>query len=882
MWNSFWGDDMVSVRNSSYISVMQKHIDVFDNSNAWNNHGRYCTLCAKKIQGVSCETPFSRVCILCAEKVYHCFADNQKISFWHHSRFIHVLSGHESLRWRMTILFRYAEAVRISESQKSSDIDGMHRALISNLGCLIDHPLNQTIRQWAVHSVIQIGKPILPILLEYRNKQQPWQLYYNIVLCAGAIGPNDINVQQLLEEAAAHPVEGVRTRTLSIISSQQSVWARNFIERLNKNGNMADMPKVNTATGAQPPPKQGQTVVPEQSKAVVIPAELSPLENTIVEYYPLDKLQTIFARYLASLFLETDFHVKKGAFAVGKLTKRQLVWALGQSFSQKERLEKLLPILPPGVVHLLNRFTWQKEGIRIQDIIKEPLDPPILIQTVEMVHGKSRTVETINPDYAIIPVQKNSSYQYHYYVHATSLFLPDIIRSELKKILLPPERYHLSDTETIEKTDFIYEDNNQILNQIHLICTYITQGNLKYAKTSGKIQKTSIKETTAYCQIHEFYVEKNPELAHLKTSLIIDFLQKQTIAETQTAPVFLKQLVEKFFKDVPRYNDFFLNRLLFHLKGIHNLQGGYHEQSHLKNEKNVRTSLHNLLKELQPGRWYGVERLIDYCCYREMDLDIVNRSFASGYLSIDIRDNTLLYEKYRISQISEDIYREALMVPFFKGFMFLLASFGIVDMAYNYPNNERIRKKEMDYLSVFDGVRYIRLTPLGAYIVGKTKDFSFNDDRECASLALDDKRLLITLDGKDRLKAMVLGQIADKITENCFKVTCSSFLKSCATQDDIKAKISLFNKQVSAKPPRIWEDFLKDILGKIDPLIPEPDLLVFRLKEYPELIELVAMDDILQKIILKAEDYHVIISSQNLNKVKKRLESFGYFNHPLR
>jgi hypothetical protein len=38
-----------------------------------------------------------------------------------------------------------------------------------------------------------------------------------------------------------------------------------------------------------------------------------------------------------------------------------------------------------------------------------------------------------------------------------------------------------------------------------------------------------------------------------------------------------------------------------------------------------------------------------------------------------------------------------------------------------------------------------------------------------------------------------------------------------------------------------------------------------------------ARDEILQKCVLKAEGYHVLIPVQNLNKVKKRLEAFGYF-----
>ncbi|MBI5591796.1 MAG: hypothetical protein HY881_15095 [Deltaproteobacteria bacterium] len=873
---------MVSITQQKHLIKLRKHIEVFDNAGNWNDNGRRCKVCLKNIQGFSCETPAGRVCIQCAETVYRDFAAKQDIATWHYSHYIRALSGDEALRWRLAILSRYSEAVGIAEKQKSFDVNAMHRLLVLNLGCEINHPLNQMVHQWALHAAQQVGKSILPMLLEFRDKRNPWQFYYNIVLCASLIGPEDKSVQQFIEEAANHPLPEVRTRIVFILSHQKSVWARELLVKLQKDGNLTGMAKFTATINVLPPPaQQGMFAAEQKNTAIPIPAELSPLETVIIDSYPMDGLKAIYSRYLSSLYQETDFQVK-GAFAVSKLTKRQLVWALSQAFSRKDLFEKLLSLLPRGVIQVLNRLTWEKGGHAVQSFT-EPLDPPILIKSEERRNGKSVFVETFNPCYTIIPFQKNYNYRYvSYDIYATMLFLPDPVRVLLKNYLPPPDGYHLTGLDAIEKTDFIYQDGSQILRQIHLLCTYIAQGNLKYSKNKAKILKTSVKEMTAYCQIHEFYSDKNAELEHLNTALIIDFLQDQSIKETQSAPEFLKNVFDGFFMEVRPYKGYRLNRLLFHLKGIHNLQGGYHEQNQVKNEQAVRTSLRNLLTALLPGQWYSVHKLLDYCRYREMDLDIVDRSFANNYLAFDIRDDGNRYYKYRTTGITASIYQEAVISPFFKGFMFLLAAFGIVDIAYSSPKNDRIQKKEMDYLSVFDGLQYIRMTPLGAYIAGLVKNHAFKGEMESANLVLDDKRLLINLDGKDRLKAMVLGQLADKISENCYKVTCGSFLKACDTQKDIEGKIGLFRKQVSANPPRIWEDFLTGILNKIDPLIPDPTLLVFRLKEHPELIELMARDEVLQKSILKAEGYHVLIPAQNLYKVKKRLEAFGYFIHQLR
>ncbi len=870
---------MVAIRKRAAESMMDL-IVLFDNPENWNDQGRHCIRCAKKIQGVSCTIPTGKICISCAEAMYRDFAGQQEIAAWHHSRFIHILSGHESLRWRITVLTRYGEAVEIANAQKTSDVGSLHRALVVNLGCMIDHPLNRSIRQMAVHAVVQAGKPMLPILLEYRNKQHPWQFYFNIVLCASTIGPDDPKVQQLLENAIEHPVDMVRNKILSIISNQKSSWAKKFLEKLNNRGVAAGMVRVESEADTQKPQEQKQIIAAEPARMYEIPEQLTPLESAIMEIYSNDSLKAIYSKYLASLFCETCFPIKRGAFSVSKLTKRQLVWALGQAFSQKDKFEQLLKNLPTGVAHVLNLLTWEKGGVSIQ-AFPEPIDPPIVIESVETIAGgRKHTTKKLNPDYVIIPSRNIKSYLYYFDPQNNLLYLPDSFRNEFKKFLPSPEEYHLTALDTIEKTDFIYADGNDFLNHIHLICTYIAQGNLRYAK-NGKILKTSLKEMAAYCHIQEFFQE-NPDNTYLKTGLIIDFIDKQSVSEKQSTQEFLKQVFDVFFTKVPTYDGFFLNRFVFHLKGAHNLIGGYHGQSHQKNELNVRSSLRNLLRSLAPGQWYSVEKLIDYCRYRDMDLEIVNRSFAASYLSVDVRDDSLRYEKYRTESISDMIYRDALEIPFFKGVMFFLATFGMVDLAYDSPRNERIQKKGLDYLSVFDGARYIRLTPLGAYIVGTAKDFSFNEERESANLELDDKRLLITLDGKDRLRSMILGQIAERISENCFKVSSGSFLKSCATLEDIKNKISLFRKEISARPPRIWEDFLKDIQGKINPLIPEPDMHVFRLKDHPELIELMAMDEVLQRLILKAEDYHVIISSRDINLVRKRLETFGYLIDPIR
>ena len=631
-------------------------------------------------------------------------------------------------------------------------------------------------------------------------------------------------------------------------------------------------------------PTQQDLFMTDQHDKDAIPDELSPLEEAVAACYSTAELKSIYKFYLNRLFPEFCLLVS-GKLPVAKLNKRQLVWMLAQVFSQKEMIESLLSFLPQGVIQVLTRLTWHKGRHSVQSFT-EPLDPPFLVTDTGVRFGNPASFMSCTPDYVIVPIDRDQYYTYSSYYNKRELmlYLPDPIRNILKTYLPAPEGYYLDGLSIIEKTDFIYENTDQILNDIRLLCSYIAHGNLKYSKNGAKLLKTSAKEIIAYCHLCEFYAEKNTELEYLHTTLLVDFLRNQPVSEMSDPSKFLRKIFRLFFLKFDPINAAYrLNSLLFHVKGLYNLQYGYHEQSQRKNEQTVRASLYNLLRELSPGLWYSIDRLIDYCNYRDIDLNIVDSSFASGLLSVDIKtDSKDKYSYYQTVRISDSIYSKTIVYPFFQGFMFLMAAFGMVDIAYNLPRNEQFQRKDVPYLSVFDGLRYIRLTPLGAYIVGLTETSITAVEKENAHFLLDDKRLWIHLDGKDRIKDMILGQFSEKISDSSYKVTYDSFLKGCNTSEDIENRISLFKNKVAANPSQVWENFFNEIRDKIDPLTLKPDLLVLQLKNQPELIALMARDEVLQPYILKAEGYHVLIASQHLNKVKKRLESFGYFSHQIR
>ncbi|MBU1487709.1 hypothetical protein KKH56_06665, partial [bacterium] len=638
-------------------------------------------------------------------------------------------------------------------------------------------------------------------------------------------------VQELIREAACDPRPQVPQYLLSSI-------------RKMFGGETGDPGPGNLAGGVIP---SGKMEIPRTPKS------LSPLEATIDGDYNADALKKIYVHYLHHFFGE----------GVNKLKKKELVRALAEVYSDKELFLKLLSHLGQDVRETLNILVW--EGGELDAKRLEKRFNQEIINKERHYYGSASS--KINANYLLFQFRSVYNYSgdgYDYY-----FYLSDSLRKLFKSYLPHPKEYDLIPLETIKETGFTYEDNDRILLQIRLLINFVHQGNLKFSQNQEKILKGSLKQMANSCKISEFYEGKGKDLEYLKTGLLADFLMKSGKKDLDHSPRSLKELFAGFFTDKD-FKEYEFRQLLSYVKGKTRYYGYGPNKDR---EKNVRSSLFGLLKGLPVGRWVSACNLIKYSIYRDIYLDAVERWAAA---------NNLYYvEKYRYGyqnvRIPKRFYKDAVIAPFIKAAGFLFASFGILDIAYDLPKNETLKEKDKDYLSVFDGLKYIRLTKLGAYILGLAKDYEVKFEQEKANIVLDEKSLIINVEGRDRLKEMFLEKMADKIGERHYRIDYNSFLKNCYSKKDVEGKVELFWDHVSAKPPKIWQDFLDDVLDKINPLTRRPKMAVYKLASNKELISLMARDEVLKKHIKKAEGYHILIDSSNVRKVKKRLEEFGYF-----
>ncbi|MGA1823990.1 MAG: hypothetical protein ACMUIP_04935 [bacterium] len=587
--------------------------------------------------------------------------------------------------------------------------------------------------------------------------------------------------------------------------------------------------------------------------------------SIIKRYYCSNALQRLYKEYLHPIFNKNTSQTQQKSSA-----KQFAPFVLASIYAQKESFLDLLSYFPAEVRQILYYLVWEggKHNIKkFEQALKIEIKEPI------KKHNYNIPSQNIKSSYLLFTFEykyswweKNDAYTYYF-------FLPDDLRKLFKAYLPFPEEGTLQPLDSIKQTTFLYENNDRILSQIELLFHSIKHGNLKFSKSTDTLLKSSLKHIADSCDIEEFYPETRKDLHYMRTKLLINFLLESLDKKITNPLSFLHELFNEFFYH-SETNHYACYSLLHHLK----VKSGYYLYPNNDNEKKIRQSLLNLLKKIPISQWISIDNLMKYCWYSDIYLEVITQKSAHSKLYYKKKYSSGSYHYgYDNVYISEKTYKDAIIEPFLKAILFLFSSFGLLDIAYDYPVNSILQEKEHPYLSVFDGLRYFKLTELGAYILGINKNYTVPVTKKEATIILDEKRLIITIQGEDVLKKITLEKIANKISASCYKVDYNSFLKQCMSKDDIENRIQLFREQICATPPKIWELFLNEVQRKCNPLTIDTRISAYKIKESKELISLIAKDEILKKYALKAENYYILIEKRNIFKVKKRLAEFGYF-----
>lgn len=177
-----------------------------------------------------------------------------------------------------------------------------------------------------------------------------------------------------------------------------------------------------------------------------------------------------------------------------------------------------------------------------------------------------------------------------------------------------------------------------------------------------------------------------------------------------------------------------------------------------------------------------------------------------------------------------------------------------------------------------EGLRYVRLTPLGRYALGIDKKYvpskvskaSFNID-------YDDRSGVATIP-KGSPFAMFLTQIAEGISSTRFRITPLSLIKGCKNIEDLEERIANLSRLMKTEEYPRLEAVISEARLRADCTqyaTPRYTLIKVR-PEVPGLVEFIRTNPEIRKRVVLAEQGIVLVSFDFYTELREILARHGY------
>ncbi len=878
-----------------------------DEMKPWIILGARCSVCQKEAKYFK-RSNKGYECIHCFENRVIKYLSDMDISKWTWEYFSSVLSYG-------TMSQRLAALIHFKKFQTKPELSGI---LIENLGFISNHPLDRLVRQKAFDALSQFNnsRKIFDELLNIKQYNS-WQQKINILVSAYEMNPSDERIPDLIRKMVYDPSPNVRRGVALLIKDNKQIWARTVFERL-----MADTNPLVREACMTDEQKQSKTIQKKiyslkkelkHKKAKTKPVLYNALEKHIARVLNIQsKYQKIYKLYLSHLpeLMDKKKYKKEQLKVVKQNTEISCVKLIAAAITDRSLLAAFLERLPKPVVFLLYLCVYEMHEMD-EALIKEKLrfysmdsdssnDRGVHVKDTASFDGASPSdklystdsdfLDSSNPNISydnlnIIQLDKvikedpafflfSTKVKYVYgYDYANVIFINKYLRKYIGKNLPKPNFIFIKPVKNLtNRVEHIYEDKHDILHKLPLILNFISQGHLQFNKNGTKILVKSLKKMAKTCGISEYYENENKELNFLKATLIGNFfncIQPWEMEELKDIAGFMKKRLNFYFsnKDFIEYT---YRNAYDHIKN----QCSYYNSA--DDEERVRGNLKKIFKMIPSGKWVFIDKLAQAVFYSGIGLKIFSSRYEYNDLYIMLTSHSEFSNAERVS-VRSLFYFDVIFLPLIKHVMFLFGAMGIVDIGYSAPRNRIYKLYGKPWLTVYDGLKYVRMTDLGDYVFGRKKQFKTSIKIKSSKIDIDEHRTILSIYGEDPIKHMILESIGQKINKSSYMINFQSFLKDCNTNEDVKNRIAFFRTNIAKKPPEIWENFFRDVLARINPIQEVYDTMVFRIKPNRELLLLLTTDHILKKYIIKAENYHIIVKYSDFSKIKRRLAVLGFF-----
>jgi|GEM_PF-1313357 len=583
-----------------------------------------------------------------------------------------------------------------------------------------------------------------------------------------------------------------------------------------------------------------------------------------------------FFKFIADLFDENEF--KKLDETLTNSKKRNiaktatLVAAIAPIFQDqrfKERIHNKL-VSTEESKFLYEQLVWHTEKI---DVDKLPAG--IRVELIFQKQQYGDVSEALKPD--VLSLINHSVTFKNGVIAMDCLTINHSIKQLLMFVLKAPDELFLEKAQQVNPTEFEYSNEDEILNFISIIGEMAENNLVEIGNAEKPLVKTlNIIKTSASAK--EFYEAKGSDL--LANDMLVrsfyffyHYLGGYKGGEINVLKEFvIRQLDDEF--------NFFISRIFVsHLKKVR-------FDPYYASQKSLFNVVKAVLFDMSQDGFASVQDILKFCKKRGL-LFYIEDSYKTSdyYMSCDVSKSGANLFGDKQPYITHDVwaYKENYYTLFFeptlKAAFFYLGALGILELRYNTPTSKHnIKAEGKPYISVWDGLEYIRFTDLGKFVLGLSAEYTPKEiQQNKTKLKFDEYSPIITVDAKDGVTIAKLESYADKIDANKYILSYGKIFKDCNNNKALTLKIDGFYKQISDNPPKLFFDFFDKIKQRANLLERENKLISIKLKNDKELLELFMTNKKIQEITVKAQGLRVLILKDDIVKLKKICLENGFF-----
>lgn len=460
--------------------------------------------------------------------------------------------------------------------------------------------------------------------------------------------------------------------------------------------------------------------------------------------------------------------------------------------------------------------------------------------------------------------------------------IPDDLRERLEPFIPPPKTEKITYT-TLPKGEMIRHDEMELtvretahaaLINLNTLLTWIMEGNIKVSEKTGRATAATIKKISAELYDGDFYDDDDDdEVGPMQAFAWPLLLQGGGLAKADGKALTLSRkgtaAMKKELADAIKtiFQQWEKTKLIDEYSRVSAVKGQKAAKGRAMTSPIHRRPVINLaLARLEPGKWVAMDEMNRFMASEDYTFSMINLDWKLYF-------GTLEYGALAYFDSRSLLNFRYLLIYFFE----YCATLGLLDVAYQHPTDARPDYRscwgaeDEPYLSHCDGLMYIRLNDLGAYVLGLSSAYKPLEEDAYVIEAAD-----ILFQGKgipSPEQTLQLDKFAVQQEQNRWRITLDSLMNAVKAGETIKGIDTFITALTGQKEKNEIDALLKQVERRSNAVVKKGEVTL--LECHMEIRKQILTDKTLSRLCLPAGERHIVILPEKDEAFAAALEGLG-------